>query len=56
VPAIVEQHDTDGNGKQRHRASDPLINRQIGNSRMVPSGIVAVGHAQERSYAYAYSG
>ena len=28
----------------------------IGNSHMVPSGIVAVGHAQEHGYAYAYCG
>jgi intracellular sulfur oxidation DsrE/DsrF family protein len=28
----------------------------IGNSHLVPSGIVAVGHAQEHGYAYAYCG
>jgi intracellular sulfur oxidation DsrE/DsrF family protein len=28
----------------------------IANAHMVPSGIVAVGHAQERGYAYAYVG
>ena len=28
----------------------------IGNSHMVPSGIVAVGHAQEHGYAYAFCG
>jgi len=33
-----------------------LTSNLIGNSHMVPSGIVAVGHAQERGYAYAYSG
>ena len=33
-----------------------LIANVIGNAHMVPSGIVAVGHAQERGYAYAYCG
>jgi intracellular sulfur oxidation DsrE/DsrF family protein len=33
-----------------------LTSNLIGNSHMVASGIVAVGHAQERSYTYAYSG
>ncbi|HJZ70943.1 MAG TPA: hypothetical protein VKE51_04340 [Vicinamibacterales bacterium] len=33
-----------------------LTANRIGNSHMVPSGIVAVGHAQERGYAYAYCG
>jgi len=33
-----------------------LTSNLIGNARMVPSGIVAVGHAQERGYAYAYCG
>jgi intracellular sulfur oxidation DsrE/DsrF family protein len=33
-----------------------LTSNLIGNSHMVPSGIVAVGHAQERGYAYAYCG
>ena len=33
-----------------------LIANVIGNGHMVPSGIVAVGHAQERGYAYAYCG
>jgi len=33
-----------------------LTSNLIGNSLMVPSGIVAVGHAQERGYAYAYCG
>jgi intracellular sulfur oxidation DsrE/DsrF family protein len=33
-----------------------LTSSLIGNSHMVPSGIVAVGHAQERGYAYAYCG
>ena len=33
-----------------------LTSSLIGNSHMVASGIVAVGHAQERGYAYAYSG
>ena len=33
-----------------------LTSNLVGNSHMVPSGIVAVGHAQERGYAYAYSG
>jgi intracellular sulfur oxidation DsrE/DsrF family protein len=33
-----------------------LTSSLIGNSHMVPSGIVGVGHAQERGYAYAYCG
>src|SRR5438034_3901884 len=33
-----------------------LTSNLIGNSHMVPSGIVAVGHAQEHGYAYAYCG
>ena len=33
-----------------------LTSNLIGNSHMVPAGIVAVGHAQERGYAYAYCG
>jgi len=33
-----------------------LTSSLIGNSHMVPSGIVAVGHAQEHGYAYAYCG
>src|SRR6185295_9330698 len=33
-----------------------LIANVIGNGHMVPSGMVAVGHAQERGYAYAYCG
>jgi hypothetical protein len=33
-----------------------LTSNLIGSSHMVPSGIVAVGHAQERGYAYAYCG
>jgi intracellular sulfur oxidation DsrE/DsrF family protein len=33
-----------------------LLANLIGNAHMVPSGIVAVGHAQEHGYAYAYSG
>ncbi|HKB14310.1 MAG TPA: hypothetical protein VKD69_26775 [Vicinamibacterales bacterium] len=33
-----------------------LTSNRIGNSHMVPSGIVAVGHAQEHGYAYAYCG
>jgi len=33
-----------------------MLANVIGNSHMVPSGIVAVGHAQERQYAYAYCG
>jgi intracellular sulfur oxidation DsrE/DsrF family protein len=36
--------------------SRPFTSNLIGNSHMVPSGIVAVGHAQERRYAYAYCG
>jgi hypothetical protein len=33
-----------------------MVANVIGNSHMVPSGIVAVGHAQEHGYAYAYCG
>jgi intracellular sulfur oxidation DsrE/DsrF family protein len=33
-----------------------MIANLIGHSHMVPSGIVAVGHAQEHGYAYAYCG
>jgi intracellular sulfur oxidation DsrE/DsrF family protein len=33
-----------------------LTSNVIGNAHMVPSGIVAVGHAQEHGYAYAYCG
>jgi intracellular sulfur oxidation DsrE/DsrF family protein len=33
-----------------------MLANVIGNSHMVPSGIVAVGHAQEHGYAYAYCG
>jgi intracellular sulfur oxidation DsrE/DsrF family protein len=33
-----------------------MLAHVIGNSHMVPSGIVAVGHAQEHGYAYAYCG
>jgi intracellular sulfur oxidation DsrE/DsrF family protein len=33
-----------------------LTSNLIGNSHMVPSGVVAVGHAQEHGYAYVYSG
>ena len=33
-----------------------MIASVIGNSHLVPSGIVAVGHAQEHGYAYAYCG
>lgn len=33
-----------------------LTGNRIGNSHMVSSGIVAVGHAQEHGYAYAYAG
>jgi intracellular sulfur oxidation DsrE/DsrF family protein len=33
-----------------------MIANLIGSSHMVPSGIVAVGHAQEHGYAYAYCG
>jgi intracellular sulfur oxidation DsrE/DsrF family protein len=33
-----------------------MLANLIGNSHMVPSGIVAVGHAQEHGYAYAYCG
>jgi intracellular sulfur oxidation DsrE/DsrF family protein len=33
-----------------------MVANVIGNAHMVPSGIVAVGHAQEHGYAYAYCG
>lgn len=42
-------------GKSDVVYKDMLAN-VIGNSHMVPSGIVAVGHAQEHAYAYAYCG
>jgi intracellular sulfur oxidation DsrE/DsrF family protein len=44
---------TSGNAETTYKE---LISNLIGNSHMVASGIVAVGHAQERGYAYAYSG
>jgi hypothetical protein len=33
-----------------------LTSNLIGNSHMVPSGIVAVGHAQERGFPHVYCG
>lgn len=45
--------DTDGKAEAIYKE---LTSNLIGNAHMVPSGIVAVGHAQERSYAYVYSG
>ena len=33
-----------------------MLANTIGSSHMVPSGIVAVGHAQEHGYAYAFCG
>ena len=36
--------------------SKEMLANVIGNSHMVASGIVAVGHAQEHGYAYAYCG
>jgi intracellular sulfur oxidation DsrE/DsrF family protein len=33
-----------------------LTSNLIGNAHMVPSGIVAVGHAQERGFPYVYCG
>jgi intracellular sulfur oxidation DsrE/DsrF family protein len=33
-----------------------LVAHVIGNAHMVPSGVVALGHAQEHGYAYAYCG
>ena len=42
-------------GKSDAVYKEMLVN-VIGNSHMVPSGIVAVGHAQEHGYAYAYCG
>jgi hypothetical protein len=44
---------TDGNADAIYKE---LTANLIGNSHMVPSGIVAVGHAQEHGYAYVYSG
>ena len=44
---------TDGKPETTHKE---LTSNLIGNAHMVPSGIVAVGHAQERSYAYVYTG
>lgn len=43
-------------GGQAEAVYKELTSNLIGNAHMVPSGIVAVGHAQERGYAYAYSG
>jgi len=44
---------TGGNAEATYKE---LTSSLIGNSHMVASGIVAVGHAQERGYGYAYSG
>jgi intracellular sulfur oxidation DsrE/DsrF family protein len=44
------------NGGSAETTYKELTSNLIGNSHMVPSGIVAVGHAQERGYAYAYCG
>jgi len=50
----------DGGRRSSHRIEVNLHDKEltsnlIGNSHMVPSGIVAVGHAQEHGYAYVYS-
>jgi intracellular sulfur oxidation DsrE/DsrF family protein len=44
---------TDGKAEPIYKE---LTANLIGSSHMVPSGIVAVGHAQEHGYAYVYSG
>jgi len=44
---------TDGKSEAVYKE---MLANLIGNSHMVPSGIVAVGHAQEHGYAYAYCG
>ncbi len=44
---------TDGQSEAVYK---DLVAHVIGNAHMVPSGIVAVGHAQEHGYAYAYCG
>jgi len=43
-------------GKPVVTANKELLANVIGSSHMAPSGIVAVGHAQEHGYAYAYCG
>jgi len=43
-------------GAKAEEVYKELTSHLIGNAHMVPSGIVAVGHAQERGYAYAYCG
>jgi intracellular sulfur oxidation DsrE/DsrF family protein len=44
---------TDGKAETIYKE---LTSSLIGNSHMVASGIVGVGHAQERGYAYVYTG
>jgi intracellular sulfur oxidation DsrE/DsrF family protein len=44
---------TDGKAEAIYKE---LTSSLIGNAHMVPSGIVAVGHAQEHGYGYVYSG
>jgi intracellular sulfur oxidation DsrE/DsrF family protein len=44
---------TDGKSEAVYKE---MLANLIGNSHMMPSGIVAVGHAQEHGYAYAYCG
>jgi len=43
-------------GRHAEATYKDLTDNLIGSAHMVPSGIVAVGHAQERGYAYAYCG
>jgi intracellular sulfur oxidation DsrE/DsrF family protein len=38
------------------RKSNELAANLVGNSRLVPAGIVAVNRAQERGYSFAYVG
>jgi intracellular sulfur oxidation DsrE/DsrF family protein len=43
-------------GSEADTTYKKLTSNLIGNSHMAPSGIVAVGHAQERGFAYVYCG
>jgi intracellular sulfur oxidation DsrE/DsrF family protein len=43
-------------GSEAETIYKKLTSNLIGNSHMVPSGIVAVGHAQERGFPYVYCG
>jgi len=43
-------------GGEAENTYQTLTSNVVGNSHMVPSGIVAVGHAQERGFPYVYCG